>query len=685
MRSKRRLTSLGNKFTKILTVIFFVGIFASSLILATAMRQKAEGQIVQQAEILIQTMNAVRSYTSSNVQPQLADELAEASNFIPETVPAYSAREVFEGFRSADAYNDFLYKEATLNPTNPIDQADDFETQIVNEFQSKPQLHERKGYRTMDGKKLLYISRPLKIEKESCLQCHGSPSKAPASLVATYGKKNGYGWKVGDIVAAQIIYLPSSQVFAEGNRYLVLVIAIFSGVFALVIGLINRLLRTTVIHPLGQLNKLIRNISLGQRINLANVSDGGDTSFSKLVSRTDEPGQLARAFEHMANEVALREQSLSHAKENAEAATQSKSDFLANMSHELRTPLNAIIGYSEMLAEDAEDLSAVDAQTDLYRIQGAGKQLLTLINSVLDLSKIESGRMELFIEEFSISFLVEQVTDVINPLIQKKGNKLIVHQETEIDSITADRPKIHQSLLNLLSNANKFTEDGTIALTIKARMKGTQPWIDFVITDTGIGMTPEQQKTVFEAFAQADTSTTRQFGGTGLGLTITKQFATMMGGDIIVESQYNKGSQFTLRLPQTVTGGGELSSEIAATPWILVLQAQEKNEEIITRVLRQENWAVKCVDNSADALGLAELDRLVLILIDLNLEPDAIQCIKTLRQTPEFEEVPIIAMANSAIDMNVSNEIANDIQSIYYRNDLNLQDFLEELQVCAAM
>ncbi|MDV3351043.1 DUF3365 domain-containing protein [Leptolyngbyaceae cyanobacterium CCMR0082] len=683
MRSQRRLSSLGNQFTRMLTIIFFVGIIASGLILSAAMRQKAEGEIVHRAEILIQTMNAVRNYTSAQVRPHLADELAEATEFIPETVPAYSAREVFEGFRAANEYEDFLYKEATLNPTNPRDQADEFETQVVNQFRENSKLEELKGYRRMEGKKLLYISRPLTIEKESCLECHGIPSDAPPSMRQTYGTENGYGWKLGETVAAQTIYVPSSQVFIEGNQYLLLAVAIFTGVFAVVIGVINHLLRKTVISPLGQLNKLIRDISLGQRVTLPTNSDG-TTSLSSLTSRTDEPGQLARAFEHMANEVVLREQSLSHAKESAEASTQAKSEFLANMSHELRTPLNAIIGYSEMLAEEAEDLSVEDAQTDLYRIQDAGKQLLTLINSVLDLSKIESGRMELFIEEFSISFLVEQVADVLNPLIQKKGNKLIVHQGANVDVISADHSKVHQSLLNLLSNANKFTQDGTIALTVKSSMEGDQPWIDFIVTDTGIGMTSEQQKKVFEAFAQADSSTTRQFGGTGLGLTITKQFANMMGGDITVESQSDRGSQFTLRLPQVVQGNRQPIQE--EQPWLLVLQAREKNEEVITRMLQQETWLVKCIDNSADALTLAQVDKPpTLILIDLSLESDAIQCIKSLRQTSAFEEIPIIAIANSVIETEISIQIANDVQSIYYRNDLNLQDFLEELHVCAAV
>ena len=680
MRPKRRLSSLGNHFTKMLTIIFFVGILTSGIILSAAMRQKAEGEMVQKAEILLQTMNSVRSYTSGQVKPHLEDELTTDSEFILEAVPAYSARKVFEEFRATEGYGDFLYKEATLNPTNPVDKADDYETQLVNNFRNDEQLNEQTGYRKIDGKNLLYVSRPLKVSQESCLQCHGRPADAPRSMQTTYGTENGFGWQLGEVVAAQILYSPASQVFVDGNRYLLLVVAIFSGVFAIVIGVINRLLKTSVIHPLGQLNKLIRDISLGQRVTLPNGSDG-TTSLSSLTARTDEPGQLARAFEHMANEVVLREQSLSHAKETAEAATQSKSDFMANMSHELRTPLNAIIGYSEMLAEDADNLSEEDAQTDLYRIQDAGKQLLSLINSVLDLSKIESGRMELFIEEFSISYLVEQVVDVLSPLVQKSGNKLVVHLETEFDEMKADRSKIYQSLLNLLSNANKFTQDGTIALSVESSMQDDTPLVNFIVTDTGIGMTMQQQKTIFDAFAQVDNSTTRQFDGTGLGLTITKQFAVMMGGDVTVESQSGKGSQFTLRLPKTVSGISKAAAE--QQPWILVLQAPEKNDEVITRVLQQENWDVKCASNSSDALTLIQVRLPVLILIDLNLEPDAVQCIKALRKAPELEEIPIIAMANSVIETDVSTQIVNDIQSIYYRNDLDLQEFLEELHVCA--
>ena len=196
MRSKRRLSSLGNHFTKMLTIIFFVGILTSGIILSAAMRQKAEGEMVKQAEILIQTMNSVRNYTSEQVKPQLEDELTTESEFIPETVPAYSAREVFEEFRATEGYGDFRYKEAALNPTNPVDKADDFETQLVNNFRNDDQLKEQTGYRKIDGKNLLYVSRPLKVNQESCLQCHGRPADAPRSMQTTYGTENGFGWQL---------------------------------------------------------------------------------------------------------------------------------------------------------------------------------------------------------------------------------------------------------------------------------------------------------------------------------------------------------------------------------------------------------------------------------------------------------------------------------------------------------
>ncbi|MCT7961252.1 MASE1 domain-containing protein [Laspinema sp. D1] len=258
------------------------------------------------------------------------------------------------------------------------------------------------------------------------------------------------------------------------------------------------------------------------------------------------------------------------AKEAAEAANLAKSAFLANMSHELRTPLNAIIGYSEILQEDAEDLGQADFIPDLQKIHGAGKQLLSLISDILDLSKIEAGRMSLELETFAIDTLIWEVVTTIQPLIDKNGNQLTIQCPEDIGHFHADITKVRQMLLNLMSNAAKFTKQGQIELrvrrTLEKPLKGENPslkspsphevegqeWIFFRVKDTGIGMTREQLEQVFKPFTQADASTTRKYGGTGLGLTITQKFCQMMGGDIKVESELGQGSQFTLWLPATV-------------------------------------------------------------------------------------------------------------------------------------
>jgi signal transduction histidine kinase len=229
-------------------------------------------------------------------------------------------------------------------------------------------------------------------------------------------------------------------------------------------------------------------------------------------------------------------------------ASQHKSQFLANMSHELRTPLNAIIGVSEMLREDAEALKQDTEPLD--RVLGAARHLLALINDILDLSKIEAGRMELQLEDFALAPLIEDVVKTVEPLAAKNGNQLAVRCDGAIGSLHADSMRLRQALLNLMSNANKFTERGTISVDARQAQENGRDWVTIAVADTGIGMTAEQMGKLFQEFSQADASTTRKYGGTGLGLAISKRFCQMMGGDITVESEPGKGSVFTVRLPR---------------------------------------------------------------------------------------------------------------------------------------
>jgi signal transduction histidine kinase len=241
-------------------------------------------------------------------------------------------------------------------------------------------------------------------------------------------------------------------------------------------------------------------------------------------------------------------------------ASQHKSQFLANMSHELRTPLNAIIGVSEMLREDAQ---AAEQDTEpLDRVLGAARHLLALINDILDLSKIEAGRMELLLEEFALAPLIANVAQTIEPLAAKNINQLTVYCDAAIGTLHADQMRLRQALLNLMSNANKFTERGTITVDAQQEHENGQDWIRIAVADTGIGMAPEHKEKLFQEFSQADASTTRKYGGTGLGLAISKRFCQMMGGDITVESEPGRGSTFTIRLPRIV----ESKEAVAASP-----------------------------------------------------------------------------------------------------------------------
>ena len=387
--------------------------------------------------------------------------------------------------------------------------------------------------------------------------------------------------------------------------------------------------------------------------------------------------RLSRAL--IAGEISRRQAESEHlaaalARDEAQQANRTKSAFLANMSHELRTPMNAIIGYSEMLIEEASELEPQEFVPDLQKILAAGKHLLGLINDVLDLSKIEAGKATLYVEEFTIASVVEDVLATVKPLIAKNGNQLELSLAPGLGEMRADVTKLRQCLLNLLSNSAKFTERGTIALRVTAQAPASavvehnpsQPpgeVIAFAVSDSGIGMSPEQQARLFESFSQADDSTTRKYGGTGLGLSISRQFSRLMGGDITVVSSMGEGSTFTLVVPRRVVDPAAPLPESSDPPRaegpvpvappavaprapVLVIDDDPSVRDLAGRSLLQEGYAVHTAASGAEGLALARQLRPDVITLDVMMPGmDGWTVLQQLKAEPELASIPVVMMS----------------------------------------
>jgi HAMP domain-containing protein len=254
---------LSEKLNLILLVIILIVVGINGLFLSQVLQKNAEREVASNAALLIETMGAVRDYTSNQVNPELAPRLETEDQFLPQTVPGYSAREVFENLRKRDQYNDFFYKEATLNPTNLRDKADKFESTVVEQFRQQPNLKELSGFRSFAGGDIFYVARPIPVSKQSCLRCHSTPEAAPKSQLTTYGRDNGFNWKLNEIVGAKIVSVPSSKVLADARRLQILVIGILAVGFLIALVILNLFLRFSIIKPIMDMSQWSKQVSTG--------------------------------------------------------------------------------------------------------------------------------------------------------------------------------------------------------------------------------------------------------------------------------------------------------------------------------------------------------------------------------------------------------------------------------------
>lgn len=385
--------------------------------------------------------------------------------------------------------------------------------------------------------------------------------------------------------------------------------------------------------------------------------------FAELASIALDNAQLYTAAQQELIERKRVEAEIQRARESAEAANQAKSVFLANMSHELRTPLNAIIGYSEMLQEEAHELGYTGFDPDLTKIQTAGHHLLALINNILDLSKIEAGRMDLYLETFAIATLVQDVVATMQPLMVKNGNVLHVALAPDLPPLHTDLTKLRQSLINLLSNAAKFTNQGQVTLEVQQEWIDDAAWVVFRVIDTGIGMSQTQLQHLFAEFVQADPSTTRRYGGTGLGLAISRRFCHMMGGDITVTSAEGQGSTFTIMLPVTPVARAtpDLSPALsfsadavplpalthtnAEPPVILVIDDDLMTRDLMVRNLTREGFRVETAGTGSEGLRRAQELHPAIITLDVLLpDMEGWAVLLALKDSPELAHIPVVML-----------------------------------------
>ena len=501
----------------------------------------------------------------------------------------------------------------------------------------------------------------------------------------------------GERVGTLFLQSDMRQWSMRARRYagILIIFVLVSGLFAF---FVSSKLQGLISNPILHLEDTMRMVSTNKNYavravksygdEIGRLIDGFNTMLSEIQQRDTRlqstNGELKTRTQELEEEIFHRKQTqeeLLNAKHAAEEANRAKSTFLANMSHELRTPLNAIIGYSEMLEEETRDSGKIENVQDLRKIQASGKHLLSLINDVLDLSKIEAGKMVLHLETFEVSQVIEEMVTTLQPAAAKNGNSIHVQLAKNVNMMRADITKVRQILFNLLSNACKFTDHGSVSVNVEQIKVEDRDWIQFQVRDNGIGISARQKQNLFQEFAQADASIARKYGGTGLGLAITHRFVQMMKGQIGVESEIGQGAVFTVGLPAQVvietadSAPSESASKLAAVPaetktgleTILVIDDDPSVRDLMSRFLTRLDFRVVAAANGEEGIRLAKQFHPLLITLDVVMpDCDGWTVLKKLKSDSELAEIPVIMVTivdNEAmgLDLGASNYLIKPV------------------------
>ena len=601
----------------------------------------------RQVELVMEYNLAIREYIAEEVRP-LVTSMVGKNEFIPQAMStSFVSRRVFEKVRAK--HPEIIIKFSSDNPRNPANSASPDELRTIAYFNSHPNVDRVESTFTVDGCEYIAHFTAKRMEK-ACLRCHGDPKDAPTALIEQYGSSASFHRPLGQVVAMDTVAIPMKDVQAALNRDTLSQSAITLGAFLLLLAGIATTFRFVVSRRLRRIANHFRGIAQqadSSKIVPVTISGHDDiadlaSSFNTLAARLQETynsledrvaertAELKRANEELEREVVERKRAelqLKKAKASAEGATRAKSEFLANMSHEIRTPMTAILGYADILLESGETEAASVSRAEAAKtIKANGEYLLGIINDILDLSKIEEGRMTVERIPCSPCTIVAEVASLMRVRADSKGLALHIEYEGGIPAtIRTDPTRLRQILLNVTANAIKFTDTGQVRLLARF-IGGERPQMQFDVIDTGIGITDEQASRLFQPFCQADGSTTRRFGGTGLGLTISKRLAALLGGDVtLVQTTPGAGTCFRVSVGagsldgvEIVEGRSEAAEEAedAHEPGetatlslagcrILLAEDGPDNQRLISHILTKAGAQVTAVENGKLALDAA--------------------------------------------------------------------------------